>query len=275
MSKYNLNITGKILTIKQLEGGTVSQYNHLVCLDMDRVLVDHLSTWQFVYDKLGISNDESFELYNQGLLDEWDWIKLDIALIKDSIKDRDITDEELRSLMEGMPMMKNWHLLISGLLNDGAKVAIISGGLQQTARDIAAKFPSSKPWQRRWGGIDRYTAERYGDGYDTQLTVFTNGWLRGKMTDNGKYCLNDFGRYQVQMNGKGAIVKMLQRRYNIPKSETVSVGDSAGDIGMFNESGLAICFNPCDERPLEHCDVVIEEKDLKLVLEVIRGRISK
>ena len=38
----------------------------LVCLDMDRVLVDHLSTWQFVYDRLGISNDESFELYNQG-----------------------------------------------------------------------------------------------------------------------------------------------------------------------------------------------------------------
>ena len=55
---------------------------YLVCLDMDRVLVDHLSTWQFVYDRLGISNDESFELYNQGLLNEWDWIKLDLALIK-------------------------------------------------------------------------------------------------------------------------------------------------------------------------------------------------
>ena len=79
----------------------MKKYSYLVCLDMDRVLVDHLSTWQFVYDKLGISNDESFELYNQGLLDEWDWIKLDIALIKDSIKDREITDEELRSLMEG------------------------------------------------------------------------------------------------------------------------------------------------------------------------------
>ena len=102
----------------------MDEYSYLVCLDMDRVLVDHLSTWQFVYDKLGISNDESFELYNQGLLDEWDWIKLDIALIKDSIKNRDITDEELRSLMEGMPMMKNWQLLITELLNDGAKVAL-------------------------------------------------------------------------------------------------------------------------------------------------------
>ena len=253
----------------------MKKYSYLVCLDMDRVLVDHLSTWQFVYDKLGISNDESFELYNQGLLDEWDWIKLDIALIKDSIKDRQITDEMLRSLMEGMPMMKNWHLLITELLNDGAKVAIISGGLQQTARDIAAKFPSNIPWKRRWGGIDRYTAERYGNGYDSKLTIFTNGWLRGKITHNGGHALDDFGRYQVQMNGKGAIVKMLQRRYDIPKNKTASVGDSAGDIGMFQESGLAICFNPWDARPLGHCDVVIEEKDLKIVLETIRNEFGK
>jgi len=253
----------------------MKKYSYLVCLDMDRVLVDHLSTWQFVYDKLGISNDESFELYNQGLLDEWDWIKLDIALIKDSIKDRQITDEMLRSLMEGMPMMKNWDLLITELLNDGAKVAIISGGLQQTARDIAAKFPSNIPWKRRWGGIDRYTAERYGNGYDSKLTIFTNGWLRGKITHNGGHALDDFGRYQVQMNGKGAIVKMLQRRYDIPKNKTASVGDSAGDIGMFQESGLAICFNPWDARPLGHCDVVIEEKDLKIVLETIRNEFGK
>ena len=85
--------------------------SHLVCLDMDRVLVDHLSTWQFVYDGLGISNDESFALYNQGLLDEWDWIKLDLALIK-SAPGGNITDERLRGLMEGMPMMKGWHGLI-------------------------------------------------------------------------------------------------------------------------------------------------------------------
>ena len=248
----------------------MSDFRYLVCLDMDRVLVDHLSTWQFVYDKLGISNDESFELYNQGLLNEWDWIKLDIALIKNSIKDRKITDSELRSLMEGMPMMDNWQLLISELIKDGAKVAIVSGGLQQTARDIAAQFPSNLPWRRRWGGIDRFTAERYGNGFDSKLSVFTNGWLRGNQLPNGMYELDNYGRYQVQMNGKGAIVKMLQRRYGISKSETFSVGDSAGDIGMFEESGLAICFNPWDERPLKYCDEVIKEKDLSLVLDLIK-----
>ena len=117
---------------------------YLVCLDMDRVLVDHLSTWQFVYDRLGISNDESFELYNQGLLNEWDWIKLDLALIK-SAGSEPITDEHLRSIMEGMPMMLGWELLIGHLLDQGVHVAIVSGGLQKTARDIAAQFPSEQP----------------------------------------------------------------------------------------------------------------------------------
>jgi phosphoserine phosphatase len=63
---------------------------------------------------------------------------------------------------------------------------------------------------------------------------------------------------------------MLQRRYNISKSKTASVGDSAGDIGMFEESGYSICFNPWDEKPLKFCDEVIEQKDLAIVLEKIK-----
>ena len=55
----------------------------LVCFDMDRVLIDHLSNWQWIYDKLGVNNDEAFALYNSGKLNEWDWIILDLALIKD------------------------------------------------------------------------------------------------------------------------------------------------------------------------------------------------
>ena len=236
----------------------------LVCLDMDRVLVDHLSTWQFVYDNLGISNDESFELYNQGLLDEWDWIKLDIALIKESRNSTEppITDSELRGCMEGMPMMKNWRAFIQSLLDKGYYVAIVSGGLQQTARDIAAQFPSDEPWKKRWGGIDRFTSRRFADGMDTQLHVFTNGWLLGDQLPNGEFELADFGRYQVQMDGKGSVVRMLQRRLGVSKENTASVGDSAGDIAMFQESGFPICFNPWDDRPKKYAKLIVEEKDL-------------
>ena len=236
----------------------------LVCLDMDRVLVDHLSTWQFVYDNLGISNDESFELYNQGLLDEWDWIKLDIALIKESRNSTEppITDSELRGCMEGMPMMKNWRAFIQSLLDKGYYVAIVSGGLQETARGSAAQFPSDEPWKKRWGGIDRFTSRRFADGMDTQLHVFTNGWLLGEQLPNGEFELADFGRYQVQMDGKGSVVRMLQRRLGVSKENTASVGDSAGDIAMFQESGFPICFNPWDDRPKKYAKLIVEEKDL-------------
>lgn len=241
---------------------------YLVCLDMDRVLVDHLSTWQFVYDKLGISNEESFDLYNQGLLDEWAWIKLDLALIKSSSSEP-ISDGQLRALMEGMPMMKGWRTLIGHLLHCGVEVAIVSGGLQKTARDIAAQFPSDQPWRRRWGGIDRHTARELAGGFDSNLHVFTNGWLMDAPLENGEHGIGDFGRYQVQMNGKGAVVKMLQRRLGVKKEHTASVGDSMGDVGMFGESACAILFNPWDDRPREHAHHVIEERDLNLVLNLI------
>ena len=69
---------------------------HLICFDMDRVLVDHMSTWQYVYDQLEISNQDAFDLYNQGMLNEWNWLKMDLALIKDSYPD--INDSQMRSL---------------------------------------------------------------------------------------------------------------------------------------------------------------------------------
>lgn len=227
---------------------------------MDRVLVDHMSTWQYVYDKLDISNEQAFDLYNQGLLNEWDWLKMDIALMKETYPD--IDDNQLRQLCDGTPLMKGIENCLSYLVESGHELAIISGGMQQTAREIALMYPRGK-WTRRWGGIDRH------DGRDTVFHVFTNGWLR---TIDGS--IDDFGRYMVQMNGKGSIVKMLQRRLGIPKENTVTIGDSAGDIGMFLESGLSICFNPWDEKPVEIADLTIRSRDLNDVLSAIKSYIK-
>jgi phosphoserine phosphatase len=71
------------------------------------------------------------------------------------------------------------------------------------------------------------------------------------------------------MDGKGSVVKMLQRRLGVSKENTASVGDSAGDISMFKESGLPICFNPWDDRPKAHARHIVEEKNLQLVEQII------
>jgi len=67
------------------------------------------------------------------------------------------------------------------------------------------------------------------------------------------------------------VVKMLQRRLGVSKENTASVGDSAGDIAMFQESGYPICFNPWDYRPKAHAAIVIEEKDLLTVGQLIEA----
>ena len=236
----------------------------LVCFDMDRVLVDHTSTWQWVYDKLGISNEESFALYNEGKLNEWEWIILDLALIRGGI-DEELTDAHLRGWLADCPLMRGWNECISGLLDDGHEVAIISGGMQHTARVIASHFPTQNKWRRRWGGIDRHTSDKRMGGMDSRLHLFCNGWLC-----NSDGSVPDKGRYQVQMHAKGNIVSMLQRRLAIPRSASAGVGDSAGDIDMFDHSGFSITFNPWDEVPGRHSDIIIEEKDLSLVLAALR-----
>ncbi len=244
----------------------------LLCLDMDRVLVNHLSTWQVVYDAIGADNSESFNLYNQGKLDEWTWIKLDLKLIEaafDAMDGSHARVDRLDEILLEAPFMPGLDDLIQTALDAGWKVAIVSGGVQATAHRIAARFSTGTPWKRRWGGIERRYAVEAGHGCDTPLDVFTNGWLpRLSGDENGR--LRRLGRYQVQMDGKGALVRMLQRRYGVERARTVSVGDSAGDIGMFEESGLPICFNPWDERPLPFAKVVIETCDLQHVIDAIR-----
>ena len=235
---------------------------YLICFDMDRVLVDHLSTWQYVYDKLGVSNHEAFELYNQGKLDEWDWLKLDLALVKGAHPDMD--DKTMRQLCEGTPLMDGITECLDWIIDNGHEVAIISGGMQETAREIACMYPSEDPWKRRWGGINHHR------GIDTKFHVFTNGWLS---RNEGK--IEDFGRYNVQMNGKGSIVMMLQRRLSIPAERTISIGDSAGDIGMFEQSGLSICFNPWDEKPVAVAKMTIRSRNLLDVLEAIKNQIKE
>lgn len=250
---------------------TKAPVNGLLCLDMDRVLVDHLSTWQVVYDAIGADNSASFNLYNQGKLDEWTWIKLDLRLIEAAFEAMDgsqARNDRLDDILLAAPMMKGVEHLIQTAHNAGWHVAIVSGGVQATAHRIAAKFPTETPWRRRWGGIEKRYAIEAGHGRDSRLDVFTNGWLP-RLSGDEDGLLRDLGRYQVQMDGKGALVRMLQRRYGVDRTRTVTVGDSAGDIGMFEESGLPICFNPWDERPLPHAKVVIKERDLQHVIDAM------
>ena len=241
----------------------------LVCFDMDGVLVDHLSTWEWVYNKLGLSNHEAYAAFQAGEINEWEWIKYDLELIRGSLGPG-MNDAALVALLEDCPLMLNWRQSIQCLLDAGFEVAIISGGMQPVARRIAAAFPSSRPWRQRWGGLDRATAMSDLDGADSRIRVFTNGWL-----PDAAGSTPPVGRYQVQMIAKGALVEILQRRLGIAVDRTTAIGDSRQDASMFSAAGLSIAFNARHGELIAAADVHVLEKDLMLVSEAILDKIPR
>ncbi|MBJ99443.1 MAG: hypothetical protein CMB48_00255 [Euryarchaeota archaeon] len=235
----------------------------LVCFDMDGVLVDYLSTWEWVYNKLNLSNEEAYEAFQLGLITEWDWIKYDLNLIRGALKEK-MNNLTLYELLHDCPLMKNLKKSIHELLDFGLDVSIISGGMHPVAHRIASNFLTDEKWRPRFGGIDKVSSELFCNGFDTKLYVFTNGWnydSRGEIPEKG--------RYQVQLIAKGSIVNILQRRLSIEKSRTVAIGDSKQDSSMFDFSGFNIAFNTRHEELIQKSDQVIQERDLKIVSENI------
>jgi len=235
----------------------------LVCFDMDGVLVDYLSTWEWVYNKLNLSNEESYNAFQLGLLTEWDWIKYDLDLIRGALKE-EMNNKKLHDLLIDCPLMKNLEEAIKSLIDFGLDISIISGGMHPVAHRIASFFPSTEKWKLRFGGIDFVSSKNYCSGKDTNLHVFTNGWnydTKGEILHNG--------RYQVQLIAKGSIVNILQRRLGHDVKRTVSIGDSKQDKSMFDFSGFNIAFNTNNDDLINFSDVFIKERDLKLVSEKI------
>ena len=67
---------------------------------------------------------------------------------------------------------------------------------------------------------------------------------------------------------KGEILTRLQSILGISPDDTLVVGDGANDISMFNHSTTRVAF--CAKPILrEHATIIIDEKDLSLILEKI------
>lgn len=59
---------------------------------------------------------------------------------------------------------------------------------------------------------------------------------------------------------KGSAIQYFAKKYNINKSEIVSMGDSFNDLSAFKNSAMSIGINPSNSNLLEHCDAIIKHK---------------
>ena len=208
----------------------------LVVFDMDGVLTDTYSSWKYVHDFFNTSNDKSVDAYLKGEIDDLEFIRRDAELWKEN--GRAIKKEKLAEILLDIKIMKGAEELMAALKERNIKTAIVSAGLDILAERVAIEL-----------GIDYV--------YSNGIKADKNGYLNGK------------GIIDVKLKTKDETVKTLAKKLDIDSINIVAVGNSCFDIPMFEVSGLGIAFNPDDDCVRKYADIIIEEKNLLLLVDVI------
>ena len=211
----------------------------LVVFDMDGVLIDHVSSWTWVHDKMGVNNDEAFELFKAGKINEIEFIRRDIGLWLE--KDRNVRIADIINALQDMPLIQGIQETVATLSHNGIRSVIVSGGMDIAAQMIAEEF-----------GFDDYLAN--------SVLSHPDGRLTGE------------GRVNVDLTDKGIITREFMKKYDAKKEETVAIGNSYTDVRMLNEAGLRIAFNPIDDAVIEASDHVIRSSNIADVLDLIFDR---
>jgi len=210
----------------------------LVAFDMDGVLVDTVSSWVHVHRQFGVNNDHSLHAYLRGEIDDQEFIRRDIELWRRI--DPEVTSKKIRGMLASAPLMRGAAETMAELKSRGFKTVIVSAGIDLLSERVADELSMDLQFANGLGTDDA-------------------GRLSGE------------GIFRVRLMEKGKTVTEAARRLGVGPDQIVSVGNSRYDVSMFEHSALGIAFCPEDDHVREKADVVVDEKDLRKVLDHLDG----
>ena len=202
----------------------------LVVFDVDGTLTSHSSIWWRLHEHFN-TEKEGKDFYNQyfsGQISYNEWADFDAGLWKGQSLD------EVVKLVEATELVPGAAETVSSLKEHGLHVAILSGGLDVLAENIARRL-----------GIEYVLTNRL---------IHKNGLLTGEV------------EVRVGWGEKVQELKQICNHYKVPLSETAFVGDGRNDISAFGVVGLSIAFRPEDEEVANSAMLTIKENDLKSIL---------
>ena len=211
----------------------------VVVFDMDGTLIKETSCWETLHryfrsdPKLVKKNMED---YLAGRISYCEWMRRDLLLWKQNNRYPHIS--EVKRALKNYEMVEGAYESIKELKRRGYITAIVTGGLDILAEEIARKL-----------GIEYI----YANGFKTD----ENGYL----TEHVK-CV-------VDPCEKGRNLMNLSKKLGTPLSTFIAVGDTHFDLSMFKIVGLSIAFNPKDEIIEKHANIVIKNNSLFKILEYI------
>jgi phosphoserine phosphatase len=206
----------------------------LIAFDLDNVLIDGEVIDEMAKVK-GVEAKIS-EITRQAMEGELDFetaLKQRVSLLKGA------SVEEIKKVMNEIPLMKGANETIIHLKKKDYKIATITGSFETIAQRMKDELDFD------------YT-------FSNSLSE-ENGFLTGEVTG------------PLVKGSKSEILKKIMKIEKISASECAAVGDGANDISMLEEAGLGVAFNA---KPVlkEIADIVVEKKDLRELIKVFDNK---
>ena len=176
--------------------------------DLDGTLTQERSIWEYIHKQLGkwYGFAEDYQnLFLAGKISYEEFCERDAQVWKGMRVD------ELLEIVKTVPFHPGVDELTTYLKQRGLKLSMVSSGLSL---------------------LSNWVHQKYGFDYSVSNDLLhENGILTGKV------------KIQVCYDKKAEWVEKILKQFGVKPEEAIAIGDSKGDIDMFQMVGLSIAFN--------------------------------
>jgi phosphoserine phosphatase len=199
----------------------------LVIFDLDGTLTQERSIWEYIHIRLGKWYGFAEEYQKQFLAGK---ISYEEFCERDAQVWKGMKVEELLEIVKTVPFHPGADELINCVRDKGLKLAMVSSGLSV---------------------LSNWVHQKYGFDYSVSNDLlYENGVLTGKV------------RIRVYYDKKAEWAKRILERFNVRSEEVIAIGDSRGDMDMFQMVGFSIAFNSSCSDLEKTANVCIRSQNL-------------
>ena len=213
--------------------GTMGHFSHykLVIFDLDGTLTVERSIWEYIHKKLGKWHGYAEEYQNQFLQGKISYRQF---CEQDAQVWKGMKVDQLRDIVRAVPFNPGVDELSSLLKELGLRLTLISSGLCLLSEWVEDKY-----------GFDYGVSNRL---------LHEDGILTGGVD------------IKVHYDRKAEWVRNIIDIFRVRSDEIIAIGDSVGDMEMFEMAGFSISFNSSSYELDRIVDVVIKGNDLSHII---------
>jgi phosphoserine phosphatase len=199
----------------------------LAVFDLDGTLTKERSIWEYIHVRLGKWYGFAEEYQKQFLAGK---ISYEEFCERDAQVWKGMKTEEVLEIVKTVPFHPGTDELINTLKQRGLKLSIVSSGLSI---------------------LTNWVHERYGFDHSVSNDLLCeNGVLSGKV------------RIRVHYDKKAEWVWKILKQFDVRPEEAIAIGDSHGDLDMFQMAGFSVAFNSSCAELEQVATVCIRSNDL-------------